>query len=111
MIYRTPTEADCSALSELGISSFVDAFGHLYSAENLKLFLVQTHSVEVVAQELLNPMRRYRIAEDAGRMIGYCKLGFDHSESSVLVDIPLAAVMSFTSSVTRGQPSCSARAR
>ena len=90
MIYRTPTEADCSALSELGISSFVDAFGHLYSAENLKLFLAQTHSVEVVAQELLNPMRRYRIAEDAGRMIGYCKLGFDHS---LPLELPGRAVM------------------
>lgn len=79
MIYRTPTDADCNALSELGISSFTETFGHLYSAENLNLFLAQTHSVEVVAQELRNPMRRYRIAEDSGRMIGYCKLGFDHS--------------------------------
>ena len=79
MIYRTPTEVDCNALSELGISSFTETFGHLYSAENLNLFLAQTHSVAVVAHELLNPMRRYRIAEDAGRMIGYCKLGFDHT--------------------------------
>lgn len=79
MIYRTPTEADANALSELGISSFTDTFGHLYSAENLHLFLAQTHSIPVVTEELLNPMRRYRVAEESGRMIGYCKLGFDHT--------------------------------
>ncbi len=79
MIYRTPTEADASTLSELGVSSFTDTFGHLYSAENLNLFLAQTHSVPVVTQELLSPMRRYRVAEESGRMIGYCKLGLDHT--------------------------------
>ena len=90
MIYRTPTEVDCNALSELGISSFTETFGQLYSAENLNLFLAQTHSVAVVAHELLNPMRRYRIAEDAGRMIGYCKLGFDHT---LPLELPNRAVM------------------
>ena len=90
MIYRTPTEADASALSELGISSFTDTFGHLYSAENLNLFLAQTHSVAVVTQELLSPKRRYRVAEESGRMIGYCKLGFDHS---LPLDLPGRAVL------------------
>ncbi len=90
MIYRTPTEADANALSELSCSSFTETFGHLYSAENLNLFLAQTHSVAAVAQELVNPMRRYRVAEESGRMIGYCKLGFDHSLS---LDLPGRAVM------------------
>ncbi len=90
MIYRTPTEADASALSELAISSFTDTFGHLYSAENLNLFIAQTHSVPVVMQELLSPMRRYRVAEEAGRMVGYCKLGFDRTLS---LDLPGRAVM------------------
>ena len=90
MIYRTPTEVDCNALSELGSLSFTETFGHLYSAENLNLFVTQTHSAAVVAQELRNPMRRYRIAEDAGRMIGYCKLGFDHS---LPLELPGRAVM------------------
>lgn len=90
MIYRTPTEADANALSELGTSSFTDAFGHLYRAENLNLFLTQTHSVAVITQELLNPMRRYRVAEESGRMIGYCKLGLDHS---LPLDLPGRSVL------------------
>ena len=90
MIYRTPTEADCSALSELGCSSFTETFGHLYSAENLNLFLTQTHNIAVVTQELLNPMRRYRVAEESGSMVGYCKLGLDNSLS---LDLPGRAVL------------------
>jgi diamine N-acetyltransferase len=88
--YRTPTENDLSALSELGSSSFSDTFGHLYRAENLALFLTQTHSEPVVLAELRNPMRHYLVAEDAGKMIGYCKLGFDHS---LPLDLPGRMVM------------------
>ena len=90
MIYRTPTAADASALSELAISSFTDTFGHLYSAENLNLFVAQALSVTVVTQELLSPMRRYRVAEESGRMVAYCKVGFDHTLS---LDLPGRAVM------------------
>lgn len=99
MIYRTPTEADCGALSELGCSSFTETFGHLYSAENLNLFLTQTHSVAVVTQELLSPLRRYRVAEESGRMIGYCKLGFDHT---LPLDLPDRAVMELKQLYLRG---------
>ncbi len=90
MIYRTPTAADASALSELAISSFTDTFGHLYSAENLNLFVAHALSVAVVTQELLSPMRRYRVAEESGRMVAYCKVGFDHTLS---LDLPGRAVM------------------
>jgi diamine N-acetyltransferase len=88
--YRTPSENDLSALSELGSSSFSDTFGHLYSAENLALFLAQTHGEAMVLAELRNPMRQYLVAHDAGKMVAYCKLGFDHS---LPLDLPGRAVM------------------
>ncbi len=88
--YLIPTESDLSALSELGSSSFSDTFGHLYSAENLALFLAETHSEPMVLAELRNPMRRYLVAEDTGKMIGYCKLGLDHS---LPLDLPGRVVM------------------
>lgn len=75
--YRPATPLDAPALSELGRTSFVDAFGHLYSAENLNFFLNQTYSQAAVKAELSDPMRLFRIAEREGRMIGYCKIGFD----------------------------------
>ncbi len=80
--YRSARPNDGLALAELGASSFVDAFGSLYSDEDLRLFLESAYSTETIDAELANSDRLYRIAEDQGRLIGYCKLGlnggFDH---------------------------------
>lgn len=75
--YRPATPEDAPALSDLGRFSFVDAFGHLYSADNLNRFLEQAYSQTAVEAELANPERLFRIAEQDGRMIGFCKIGFD----------------------------------
>lgn len=75
--YRPATRQDVAALAELGRTSFVDAFGYLYSADNLSRFLEQAYSRPVVEAELTSPERLFRIAERDGRMIGYCKIGFD----------------------------------
>lgn len=75
--YRPAKPEDAPALSELGRTSFVDAFGHLYSADNLNRFLDQSYSQPVVEAELANRTRLFRIAERDGLMVGYCKIGFD----------------------------------
>lgn len=77
--YRSAVPEDAEALAELGRTSFVDAFGHLYSAEDLNTFLESTYTPEVAATDIANPMRLFRIAESDGAMVGYCKLGFDKS--------------------------------
>jgi diamine N-acetyltransferase len=79
IIYRTPSQSDIAALAELTSSTFVDTFGHLYSAENLQKFVDDTYSAPVIARELADVNRLYQVADDQGRMVGYCKLGFDHS--------------------------------
>jgi diamine N-acetyltransferase len=75
--YRTPTVNDAPALADLGRESFRQAFAHLYAPENLALYEAQSHSVERVTQQIQSPDRLYRVAEDDGIMIGYCKIGFD----------------------------------
>ena len=75
--YRAATLQDAPALSELGRTSFIDAFGHLYSADNLNRFLEQAYSQAAVQIDLANPLRLYRIAEQDGLLVGYCKIGFD----------------------------------
>jgi len=75
--YRPATPEDAPALSELGRTSFVDAFGHLYSADNLGRFLENAYSQPAIEGELANPKRVFRIAERNGQMIGFCKIGFD----------------------------------
>ncbi len=77
--FRTPDPSDAPALASLGRTTFVAAFGHLYSAENLTLFLEQAYSEEAVCADLTNANRLYHVAEVAGEMVGYCKLGFEAS--------------------------------
>ncbi|MFM5908376.1 MAG: N-acetyltransferase family protein [Novosphingobium sp.] len=75
LILRPATEADIPALSKLGIGSFVEKFGHMYSPEDLSAFLEEAHSPAALAAELADPLRLYRLAERDGRLLGYCKLG------------------------------------
>lgn len=75
--YRPATPKDAPALSELGRTSFIDAFGHLYSDDNLNRFLEQAYSRSAVEAELANSARLFRVAERDGSMIGFCKIGFD----------------------------------
>jgi diamine N-acetyltransferase len=77
--FRTPDLSDAPALAALGRSTFVAAFGHLYSTENLNLFLSTAYSEEAVCADLTNANRLYHVAEVAGEMVGYCKLGFEAS--------------------------------
>jgi diamine N-acetyltransferase len=75
--YRIPNINDAPALADLGCSTFREAFAPLYTPENLALYEQQSHSVDRVADQLQSPDRLYYVAEDAGVMIGYCKIGFN----------------------------------
>ncbi len=73
--YRNATTDDIIGLSQLGRDSFIDAFGHLYTAENLNMFLEQVYSTTAIAIDIADPDRIHHIAEAGGVMLGYCKLG------------------------------------
>lgn len=75
LVLRPATEADVDALSALGRDSFIAKFGHMYVPEDLAAFLAETHAPSVVAAEIGNPRRVYRLAEWQGGLGGYCKLG------------------------------------
>lgn len=77
--YRAPRADEVEALSVLGLGTFVETFGHLYSAENLALFEAQAYAPQVIAAEMVNPDRRYLVAEEDGRLVGYCKIGFEQT--------------------------------
>ncbi|MGL5839742.1 MAG: GNAT family N-acetyltransferase [Sphingorhabdus sp.] len=79
IVYRAPELCDAEALAVLSRATFREAFAYLYCAEDLTLFESQVYAPEVIAAEIASPVRRYRIAEEAGCMIGYCKIGFDRT--------------------------------
>lgn len=97
--YRAPTLADMLPLAELGRTSFVDAFAHLYSTEDLEQFLRESKSDDVVAGQLANPKFIFHIAERDGDMVGFCKLGL---ESSFTVDLGGRKAMELANLYLRG---------
>jgi ribosomal protein S18 acetylase RimI-like enzyme len=76
-IYCAPRPHEVEALAKLSSETFREAFANLYSADDLALFEAAVYAPEVIAAEMANPDRRYLVAYDGDRMIGYCKIGFD----------------------------------
>ena len=72
---RPAYPADVPALSALATASFIAKFGPLYNAADLASFLADSLSEPAIAAELANPARVYRLAEAAGGLIGYAKIG------------------------------------
>jgi len=80
MILRPATLADAPALASLGAETFIAAFGHLYTPEDLAAFLEQVHSPGPVAEEIAGDECTHCLVEDAtgngGALVAYCKLRY-----------------------------------
>ncbi|WP_086608566.1 GNAT family N-acetyltransferase [Erythrobacter donghaensis] len=74
MIYRPATLDDAPALAALGAETFIAAFGHLYTPEDLAAFLAEVHSPGPVAQEIAGTECAHCLVEDQGKLVAYCKL-------------------------------------
>ena len=74
MIYRPATLDDAPALAELGAETFIAAFGHLYTPQDLAAFLAQVHSPGPVAEEIAGEECTHCLVEDQGKLVAYCKL-------------------------------------
>jgi ribosomal protein S18 acetylase RimI-like enzyme len=72
---RRAVPADAEVLAELGASTFVETFGHLYSDADLQAFLDESHAVAAYAKTLANPDYALWIAERDGQAIGYAQAG------------------------------------
>lgn len=74
IVWRDCTVADAAILGRIGRDSFLETFGHLYSAENLALFL-ENHEPDKWEGELSNPAYAVRLGIVDGVVAAYAKLG------------------------------------
>lgn len=72
--FRDGTPDDAAALAELGRRSFTETFGHLYSPENLALFLL-THNESDWRDQLTSRDFAIRVIEENNALVGYAKVG------------------------------------
>lgn len=77
MLLRPASFPDVPALADLGRSSFIASFGHLYRPENLGTFLEKVYSHQAVADDVTNARRAIHTAWQDDRLVGFCKLGLD----------------------------------
>ena len=71
--FRTPTIDDAERMAALGQRAFVETFGHLYTPEDLGLFL-QNHSRGTWLQDLADPACAVCVGETGGNAVAYAKL-------------------------------------
>jgi ribosomal protein S18 acetylase RimI-like enzyme len=74
MNLRFAAPADAAALADLGARSFVAKFGYMYTPEDLENFLAESHSEAKAAKEIADPGMQVLLAEEEGRLLGFCKL-------------------------------------
>lgn len=92
MIYRPLTPADAPALAQLGADTFVAAFGTLYTPQDLAKFLDEVYSPDAVAREIAGGQCSYRLVEDDGALVAFCKLRHptkftDHSDAADPIEL------------------------
>ena len=74
-VIRRAVPTDAEVLAELGVSTFIETFGHLYSDADLQAFLDESHTAAAYAKTLANPDYALWIAERGGHAIGYAQAG------------------------------------
>ena len=72
--YRKGTANDAEEVAGVFRQSFIDTFAHLYRADDLSAFLA-TKTPAQFREELGDPAFEFVVAEDAGQLAGYVKLG------------------------------------
>ena len=74
-VIRRARPADAAALAAIGRSTFIDTFGHLYSAEDLQAFLDESHMPAAYARYLGDDAYALWLLEADGRALGYALAG------------------------------------
>jgi ribosomal protein S18 acetylase RimI-like enzyme len=75
MRIRRATPADAEALSRIAEKTFVEAFGHLYPAEDLQAFLRESYAVERQRVILETPGYAVWLLEHEGEVVGHAAAG------------------------------------
>jgi ribosomal protein S18 acetylase RimI-like enzyme len=76
MLIRPALPSDLEALVTLGRQTFTDAFGAMYSADDLAAFLDDWRSPERIAANIADDAIGVTVADDDGRLVGYCTTVF-----------------------------------
>jgi ribosomal protein S18 acetylase RimI-like enzyme len=72
---RRAGPADAETLAALGERTFRETFEHLYTADDLAVFLAEAYSLERTRADLADPAKASWLVEAGGEAIGYALAG------------------------------------
>ncbi|MFM2286340.1 MAG: hypothetical protein RLZZ543_1837 [Bacteroidota bacterium] len=75
---------DLIALQRISVQTFIEAFAHQNTSENMRLYLEQSFSLEKLAKEITNPHSSFYGISNAEELIAYCKLNVENAQSESL---------------------------
>lgn len=92
---RLGTASDARALSVLAVETFRDAFAHLYSPNDLKLFLESNYTESMQLSELERPDYKTLLLVCKETIIGFCTIRFGSREEQINGPDPVAEIWRF----------------
>lgn len=78
---REVQQEELDFLREMSISTFVDAFGHLNTPENMELYLSEKMSVAHLTKEFDHPESTFYFALIGEEIVGYLKLNVGSAQN------------------------------
>lgn len=76
--------ADLSALQRISVQTFNEAFAHQNTAENMRLYIEQSLSLEKLEEEVKNPHSAFYVISNEEELIAYCKLNVEDAQTERL---------------------------
>lgn len=81
MTLREVRKEELDFLREMSISTFVDAFGHLNTPENMELYLSEKMSIAHLTKEFDHPESTFYFALIDEEIVGYLKLNVGSAQN------------------------------
>jgi ribosomal protein S18 acetylase RimI-like enzyme len=72
-VIRRATPSDAAALSKIAADTFVESFGHLYTAKNLEDFLAEAYDVDDMRAYLEDSTKASWLVERDGAAVGFAQ--------------------------------------
>ena len=77
---RLASQNDVGIITDLGRSTFIQAFSHLNDPVNFQTHLDRYHKLETIEEEFQAPKNQFYLAEHHGQPAGFCKLVLNENE-------------------------------
>ena len=91
IVYRTPMLADGPALDAMARQIWLETFEHSASPENIAAYVAGAYGPDgKLLRDLADPAVRFHVADDVGRIAGYCKLTAPFVEEAGPGDVQLS---------------------